>query len=102
MEVPNDIHLIIAALETTKNGKKHKRVYVNLLKTFLTPESQVHTVDAKIMCQFSHHRTIAQRCNHSYKTGIKWHSVKHTTGFVWPYHFIKTVSKCYCQYYPYG
>ena len=37
MEVPNDMHLIIATL-----GKKHKRVHVNLCKKFSTPESQVH------------------------------------------------------------
>ena len=37
MEVPNDMHLIIATLEN-----KHKRVHVNLCKKFSTPESQVH------------------------------------------------------------
>ena len=37
MEVPNDMHLIIATL-----GKKHKRVHVSLCKKFSTPESQVH------------------------------------------------------------
>ena len=37
MEVPNDMHLIIATF-----AKKHKRVHVNVFKTFSTPESQVH------------------------------------------------------------
>ena len=56
------------------------------------------TVDAKITCQFSHRRTIFQRCNRSYKTAIKRHSVKHTTGFVQPHCFIKTVCNSYRPY----
>ena len=60
------------------------------------------TVDAKITCHFSHRRTIVQRCNRSYKTAIKRHTEKRTTGFVRPYHFIKTVYNSYCPYYPYG
>ena len=46
-------------------------------------------IGAKITCRFSHcSAAIVLRCNCCYKTAIKWHSVKHTTGFVWPYHFI--------------
>ena len=37
MEVPNDMHLIIAT-----TAKKHKRVHVNLCKKFSTPQSQIH------------------------------------------------------------
>ena len=40
MEVPNDMHVIIA---TPGNGRgKRKRVHVNLCTKFSTPEAQVH------------------------------------------------------------
>ena len=60
------------------------------------------TVDVKIMCRFSHRRTIVQRCSRSYKTAIERHSVKHTAGIVRPYHFIKIVCNSYRPFYRYG
>ena len=54
-----------------------------------------YTVDAKITCQFSHRRTIVQRCNRSYKAMIERHSAKRTTGIVRPDRFIKTVCNSY-------
>ena len=63
---------------------------------------EICTVDAKITCRYSHRSTIVQRCNRTYKTAIKRHSVKRTTGFVRPYYFLKTVCNSYHPYYPYG
>ena len=48
MEVPNDMHLIIAIL-----GKKHKIVHVNLCRKFSTQECQVHRLE-KYLQQMTH------------------------------------------------
>ena len=47
----------------------------------------------------SFHTVVLYNC--SYKSAIKRHSVKRTTGFIRPYHFIKTVCNFYLLHYPY-
>ena len=79
----------------------------NMPVTFVTSHSVygnflAPTVDAKIMFQFCHRSTIVQLCNRSYKTAIKQHSMKCTTGVVWPYHYNQIVCNSFCPYYPHG